>query len=98
MRLSTWQWLAVDSLATFRLTRLATTDTITEGLRQRVGGRDGEDMKRLGLFLFATCAWCMSVWIAAGVVILTINVATWWSWLALVLAFSAVAGIIAEVI
>lgn len=39
-----------------------------------------------------TCPWCASMWLAAGVVLVRDFAA--WRWIALVLAFSAVAGLL----
>lgn len=56
--------LALVALATARLTRLVTTDTITEPLRVWVVGKLGEDSKLSYLMM---CSWCMSLWVGAGV-------------------------------
>jgi hypothetical protein len=46
---------------------------------------------------FITCPWCVSVWAGAVVVVLTKYLPTGWQWIALALAFSAVAGLISLV-
>ena len=52
--------LAVDALATYRLTRLVVVDTITEPLRERVP--EGTFVGRL-----IDCPWCVGVWVGMGV-------------------------------
>jgi hypothetical protein len=85
-----WWWLVVDAMATFRLTRLVTRDLITAKLRlvvSRVGDTTSD---------FITCDWCVSVWIAGVVAFATWAWPTGWAWIAAVLTFSAVAGILAD--
>jgi len=41
------------------------------------------------------CPWCMSMWIAPVVAVLAAT-GTWWLWLAVPLAFSTVAGLLAS--
>lgn len=43
-----------------------------------------------------TCAWCSSIWIAAGVVALTATVPLVWQYPAAVLALSGVTGFLAD--
>jgi hypothetical protein len=84
-------WLFLDTVAVFRLTRLVTTDTITEKPRQWVKRHWG-----MGAFDFVVCPWCTSIWLAAGVVLLTVFAPHQWQYVAYVLVCSAVAGVLAE--
>ena len=77
---------ATDALAVWRLTRLATRDTITARPRDWATGRS-----RFLEGLLA-CPWCTSVWVAAGVVAARRLVPGLWEPVAEVLAASAVAG------
>ncbi len=83
-----------DVLAVFRLTRLATVDTFppVQRLRWKVLQRwpDGDWRVDLG-----TCQWCLSFWLAVGVVIVR-RVPLWRRVLAPALAASAVAGLLSE--
>lgn len=90
-------WLTVDAGACYRLTRLGASDRLTEPLRRRIIG-DGETRWRRAAFDFATCPWCLSIWVAAGVVALTYTLPRYWWYVALVLALSAVAGIVSELV
>ena len=91
-------WAVLDALATYRLTRLVTSDRITEGARRRAGGWDPAiaTMTRPGLFDFLTCPWCVGIWVAAAVVGLTAGAPSVWRYPAAGLAFAAVAGWLAE--
>lgn len=83
-------WLLVlDALATFRLAILVTKDMVFEKPRQFVG-RFGDKPA-----YFIQCPWCTSMYLGAGVIALS----RWWGfwpYIAAVLAFSAVAGFLAE--
>lgn len=81
--------LVRDGLACYRLTRLVTTDRITEPLRDRIdpGSTAG---------YFVRCDWCSGMWVAAGVVAARTLAPRVWAPIATALAFSAVTGIIAE--
>lgn len=76
----------IDALAVYRLTRLLTRDKLTEKLRAK--------MEELSLGYLSTCPWCISPYIAVGVVAARRH--RWWGPIAEVLAFSAVAGIVSE--
>jgi hypothetical protein len=79
------------SLATYRLARLLTIDTIFEPLRNRIWKWRGPET--LTGYLF-TCVWCMSIWFGSLLTIwYTIDTATAVIF-TLPLALSAVAGII----
>ena len=83
--------LLLDALAVFRLTHLLTSDSITAPLRERIrkGGR-------LMLIEFSTCPWCVSPYIAGAVVALQRFAPTVCLYVSMVLAFSAVAGLLEE--
>lgn len=80
-------WLLLDGLAVYRLTRLVTVDTITDPWRSWLTGAFTGWLIEL-----LVCGWCLSVWIAAGVVVLTWLFPLQWAWVALALAASAIAG------
>lgn len=85
---------AVDSLATFRLTRLAVEDEITSPLREAVWKRYDVSDTKIGYFL--TCPWCVSIWVGAGVVVARRVAPAAWEPVAAILAGSAVTGMIAS--
>lgn len=87
-------WLLVDALAVYRATRLLTRDSLPLVARPRdaVVRRWGET----SLGYFVECPWCVSVWIAAVAVAGRVLLPEWWTPLALVLALSAVTGLLAE--
>jgi hypothetical protein len=81
--------LILDALAVYRLAVLVTMDRIMEWPRSLVA-KLGDRAE-----YFITCPWCTSIWLAVIVVVLT----RWWHfwpYVAAVLAFSAVAGYLAE--
>jgi hypothetical protein len=84
-------WLALDTLAVYRATMLVTRDTITEAprkwIKRHLGNRAHD---------FITCAWCVSIWLAIGVVLLTVFYPHQWQYAAYVLVCSGVAGFLAE--
>lgn len=80
--------LAIDALATARLTRLIVEDRVPFGpIRDRLEERGGY------LGELVSCPWCSSMWLAAGVV--AVRRYRWWRPVALALAFSEVAGLAA---
>lgn len=90
-------WVVVDALAVYRLTRLVTTDTVMAWPRAWLSGAlHRSPPKRRRTFFFLTCPWCTSIWLAAGVVALTRYVPREWCYVAAGLAFSGVAGYLAE--
>jgi len=104
--------LAIDVLATYRLTRLATADTISEPWRRAVLGRVGlppaespgataqEAVEADGdpprLATLVTCRWCAGVWIAVGVGVARAAAPQVWSPVARALALSAGAALVAR--
>jgi hypothetical protein len=99
--------LLLDALAVARLTRLVVSDTITAPLRQRLfGSRPGVTSDLAGhrvqvaarprLAQFITCPWCVSPYLAIGVVMLQALAPTACLYVTAVLAFSLLAGLLAE--
>ena len=84
--------LAVIALATARLTRLVTTDKITETPRNALVRWLGAESKTAYLI---HCDWCSSIYTGAGVTALV-----WWQpqtvWIAVALAASHVTGYLAS--
>jgi hypothetical protein len=58
---------AIISLATFRITRLITTDVILNKLRERVWKKYPPENGGLGYLI--TCDWCTSIWVASPLVV-----------------------------
>ena len=81
------------SLATFRISRLLTTDVILEDMRDRIW-KKYSPLTKFG-YLF-TCMWCMSFWVALVIVICYTIIPTVAFLLALPFALSAVAGLVAH--
>jgi Protein of unknown function (DUF1360) len=83
--------LLVDTVAVYRLTKLATEDRITEDLRELLFKHFPPQSTRLGYLM--TCGWCVSIW-AAGVIftLRKISPATA-DYVSSILAASAVTGI-----
>lgn len=85
--------LLVDALAVARITRLVTDDTLPpleaarrrayEHVQQRHGAGWAEGV---------TCAWCVSVWVAAGAVVARRVAPRTWDRAARALALSYAAG------
>lgn len=69
--------LLVDGLATYRLTRLITEDTITEGLREHLPSYPWH------------CHWCMSIWVGGAVTLARHFHGRHWKYAAYLLALSA---------
>ena len=86
-------WLLI-ALATYRLTRLVTTDTLTTPAREWVQAR----YDRLGYLV--GCDWCSSMWLAPGPVLLGVLAPdSTWSLVVLgIPAASAVVGITATLV
>ncbi len=85
--------LVVLALATFRLTRLVTTDVIFNGLRERLWRRFPPESTALGYL--STCDWCASVWTGSLLAVAYTMIPTVTLVAALALALSAVTGILA---
>jgi hypothetical protein len=87
-------WLLVDALATYRLSRLLTRDSLplVQAPRDAVLARWGHS----SWSELAVCPWCISVWLGAGVVAARLLAPAAWTPVALVLAYSAVTGLLAS--
>jgi Protein of unknown function (DUF1360) len=84
---------ATDALATARIVRLVQVDEIPVGKARELvldlyGDKTWSDLLR--------CNWCLSVWVAGGVVLARHRWPRLWSPLARILAGSQVAGMLAE--
>lgn len=88
----------VDALATYRLTRLAVTDDIFDTVREQLKDDALDPTSRVPAMVFdlLDCRWCVSVWLGLGVAAARRLVPAPWGWLAEGLAWSAVAGLLAE--
>jgi len=83
--------LVLDGLATYRLTQLVTSDTLTQPIRDLFQRTEwGAE--------FVGCAWCVSIWAAGLVVVLQSSIGHVWFYAACVLALSAVTGLLSEVV
>jgi drug/metabolite transporter (DMT)-like permease len=85
--------LAVYALAVARITRLVTDDKIFDKPRNKILAAAPDDSKTA---YFVTCAWCVSIWVAAAVAPIAYLWGTHpWSFIpALALAFSYLAGLL----
>lgn len=81
------------ALAIYRVTRLVTTDTIFNSLREKIWNKFPPHRVNLGYLI--TCDWCTSIWVAAIFITLYLLLPSIVFVVSLVLATSAVAGIIA---
>lgn len=86
--------LAVDALAVHRLSRLVVDDVVLDRPRNALG-RWAEENNHPMLDYWLGCHWCVSIWIATGVVLVGRS-SLWRRRVAPALALSAVAGLIAE--
>ena len=87
----TWIKIILTVLATFRVTQLIVRDEIFEPARSKFRARwSGWLVDLLG------CMWCVSVYVAAGTTVLTYWAWSWFQWVALALAATAVTGFLGE--
>ena len=84
---------AVSALATYRLTRLITTDEIFSDLRMKWWKKHPPETTKLGYLI--TCDWCTSVYAASALQISRMIAPRTTTALETILAFSAVAGLVA---
>ena len=89
--------LVIDALATYRITRLATVDTIPAAVafRERVT-RWSRTSGHPAVEELVHCPWCVGFWIAATVVVARRSAGPAWDRVARVLALSAASGMIAH--
>lgn len=85
--------LLLLALGTFRLSRLITTDVIAEPLRNLIW-KKFPPHTQLG-YLF-TCNWCMSIWFASLITICYTIVPTATLFCCVILALSAITGVISN--
>lgn len=84
--------LLIDMLAVFRLVRLVVADRILQRPRQLITRRSS---KRRGVWAyFVTCPWCVSIWLAAGVVAARMLLPVLWAPAAVGLALSGCAAVL----
>jgi hypothetical protein len=99
--------LTLDALAVARLTRLVMLDSILAPVRELLKGRKPAQSMDLGgsrIMVAARprvaellgCPWCVSPYLAAAVVACQALAAAVWLYVSAVLAFSMVAGLLAE--
>lgn len=84
----------VDALAAYRLTRLATSDTITAPLRNKILQKYPPTETSPSYAL--TCDWCAGVWAGLGVAAARRVAPGLWDVVGAGLAAAAVAGLISE--
>lgn len=82
---------AIIGLATYRLTRLVTTDTIFEALRERFWDKYPPQSSKLGYLI--TCDWCTSIWVAS-IVVPSVMIIPVLVYVYAVFAVSAIAGLL----
>jgi hypothetical protein len=93
IELDSWLIFIIISLATFRITRVLTTDVIFESLRDKIWKKYPPHTSIGYLF---TCNWCMSVWVASLLVICYTIIPALTLIASSIFALSAVAGLISS--
>lgn len=95
--------LAVLALACWRLTSLAVSEDgpydVLAKMRSKIGVRYDEHSQAYGANIVAeafTCAWCLSVWLGAALVICYALAAEITVWLSLPFALSAVVVLLGQ--
>lgn len=83
---------AILALAVFRITRIITTDTILEKLREFIWRKSPPAKNGIGYLI--TCNWCSSIWVASLVVSMYRITAEPTIFVCSIFALSGVAGII----
>lgn len=84
--------LIVDGLAVFRLVRLIIADRLADRPRKWLTRRSL--VRRGVLAYFLTCPWCVSIWVAAGVLAGRLLVPAVWAPIAVGLALSALVAVL----
>lgn len=84
--------LIITALAAYRLTRFIVQDELISSLRNRLWKKFPPETNKFG-YLF-TCMWCMSVWTASLLVLSSIIMPTITFYACLVLALSAIVGLL----
>lgn len=102
----TWGVLALVALATYRVSRLVTTDEITEPLREylveRYPPREVAPNRLVASWpvTFVHCSWCVSIWTSLALLVATFYLGLVPTWQLLAIAWpavAAVAGLIYEI-
>lgn len=96
----TYEDLVLDAAAVARITRLINEDRVPFGpIRDRILVEAAKDSGGLGsssrLAELVVCPWCVSIWVGAAVVLVAPRVPGW-PILRRLLAYSLVAGMVAE--
>lgn len=86
--------LVILALATARLTRLVTTDTIFSRLRERIWAKYPPESSRYGYLI--TCNWCTSIYAATLVVSMYRIFEKPALFVSMILALSMIAGFVAN--
>ena len=81
----------IDTLATYRITRFITRDTLGQPIRDFVRQHHGEDSK---LDYLVNCPWCTSVYVGTGVMLARNLFPSTWQYVSTALALSAGASLI----
>ncbi len=81
----------IFGLATYRLTRLLTRDTIFDALRNKVWEKYPPHEAKIG-YVF-TCGWCMSIW-SASLLLTSSMISPVFDVVLIALALSAIAGLL----
>lgn len=89
-------WLLVDAVAVYRITRLITRDSLPLVKRPRDAVAERWGDRALGELV--VCPWCVSFWVALAVIAGRLFLPLEWTPLSLAFAFSAVAGLISELV
>lgn len=84
--------LILLSLATFRVTRLITRDTIMEPIRNLFWKKFPPEKSYIGYL--STCEWCFSFWIGSAFIISSIIIPSVTYIVATVFSVSAIAGLL----
>lgn len=92
------QEILLNSLATYRLTRLVIEDEVTNELRamayEQINKLPDALANKLNYFL--TCPWCVSIWVAGGLLLLRKTSPELAEFITGLLAASAITGVISE--
>ncbi len=82
----------ITALAVYRATRFLIQDELISSLRNRLWKKFPPETNKFG-YLF-TCMWCMSIWTASLFVLSSIIMPTITFYVCLVLALSAIVGLL----
>lgn len=87
-------WLLIDAVTVYRITRLITRDSLPLVARPRDAAQRRWGDRALGELV--VCPWCVSVYLSAGVLALRLFLPLWWTPISIMLAGSAVAGLLSS--